>query len=123
MTRKQEHQRSGPARYCVAPVRLEREPAFTPGPESGLDIADLKIIDILLEDGRANNRSMTARVGLTEETVAARIRSMIDREIIGITAIFDWEAAGYGVDLWLRIECDHDIAPVAKALAALEDVI
>ena len=62
-------------------------------------------------------------MGLTEETVAARIRQMIDRGIIAITAIFDWQAAGYSVDLWLRIECEHDVEPVAKAVAALDEVV
>ena len=76
-----------------------------------------------VRDGRTNARAMVDIAGLTEETVAARIRSMLERNIIGITAIFDWNAAGYHWDAWLAVDCEGGpIAPVVKALAELDEV-
>jgi DNA-binding Lrp family transcriptional regulator len=93
----------GPKSYGAELVEFSREPAFLHR-RAELDDADLKIIDTLVHDGRANTRSMVGVAGLTEETVAARIRNLIDRGIIGITTIFDWTAAGYEWDLYLLIE-------------------
>lgn len=68
-----------------------------------LDEADRRIIELLIADGRASNRSLAAEVGLTEATVAARLRRLVDQRVLGVSAIFDWEAAGYGWDLWLAV--------------------
>lgn len=117
-------ERFGPSRYGAEPVQFSSEVAFRPGPEAQLDDADLRIIDLLVRDGRMNARSMVTVANLTEETVAVRIRNLIDRGIIGITAIFDWYAAGYHWDIFLAIECERGpIAPVAEELAALDEVI
>ena len=114
----------GPKRYGAELTEFASEVAFRPGREAQLDDADLRIIDTLVRDGRTNARSMVDVAGLTEETVAARIRSLIDRNIIGITAIFDWHAAGYHWDVWLAVECEGGpIAPVVKALAELDEVV
>lgn len=116
--------RLGPKRYGAELVEFSSEVAFRPSREAQLDDADLRIIDTLVHDGRTNARAMVGVAGLTEETVAARIRSLIDRNIIGITAIFDWHAAGYHWDVWLAVECEAGpIAPVVKALGELEEVV
>ena len=113
----------GPKRYGAELIEFSSETAFRPR-EAQLDDADLRIIDTLVRDGRTNARSMVDVAGLTEETVAARIRSMIERNIIGITAIFDWHAAGYHWEVWLAVECEAgSIRPVMKALAELDEVI
>lgn len=116
-------QASGPARYGARRLSFEADRGFTPAAESGLDAADLRIIDVLWENGRANNRSMTDRVGLTEETVAARIRQMIERDVLAVTVIFDWKAAGYNVELWLRIRCAGNADAVATRLAETDEVV
>ena len=116
--------RFGPKRYGAELVEFSSEVAFRPGPEAELDGADLRIIDTLVRDGRTNARSMVTIAGLTEETVASRIRSLIDRNIIGITAIFDWYAAGYHWDAWLAVECEAGpIGPVVDALGELDEVV
>src|SRR3954471_2132656 len=115
--------RLGPQRYGAELFEFASETAFRPGRDAQLDDADLRIMDTRVRDGRTNARSMVGIAGLTEETVASRIRSLIDRNIIGITAIFDWNAAGYRWDVWLAIECEAGpIAPVVKALADLDEV-
>ena len=117
-------ERSGPQRYGAELVEFASEVAFRPGREGHLDDADLRIIDTLVRDGRTNARSMVGVAGLTEETVAARIRSLLERNIIGITAIFDWQAAGYHWDVWLAVECKGGpIDPIVKALAKLDEVV
>ena len=113
----------GPERYGAELFEFESALAFRPSHAAHLDEADLRIIDTLVRDGRANVRSMVAVTGLTEETVASRIRSLIERNIIGITAIFDWKAAGYQWDLWLAIECEGGpLRSTVDALAQLDEV-
>ena len=69
-----------------------------------IDDADAHIIELLSADGRLSSRSIAARTGLAEATVAARIRSLSDRRVFGVTTIVDWRAAGYGFDAWLEID-------------------
>ena len=104
-------------------MEFSSEVAFRPSRDAQLDDADLRIIDALVRDGRTNARAMVATARLTEETVAARIRNMSERNVIGITAIFDWDAAGYHCDGWVAIQCESGpVGPVANALAELGEV-
>ncbi len=124
MTDESDGVRLGPRRYGAELVEFSSEVAFRPGREAQLDDSDLRIIDTLVREGRTNARSMVGVAGLTEETVATRIRSLIDRHIIGITAIFDWHAAGYHWEVWLAVECEAGpIMPVVNALAELDEVV
>jgi DNA-binding Lrp family transcriptional regulator len=85
-----------------------------------LDDADRQLIALLTADGRLSNRTLAAQVGLTEPTVAARLRSLSERHILGVTASIDWVAAGFTWDAWLQIwvegraprEVSADIAKV-----------
>jgi Lrp/AsnC family transcriptional regulator, regulator for asnA, asnC and gidA len=69
-----------------------------------IDDADVQIIGLLSRDGRLSTRAIAAMTGLAEATVAARIRSLSDRRMLGVTVIADWRAAGYGFDAWLEID-------------------
>jgi Lrp/AsnC family transcriptional regulator for asnA, asnC and gidA len=114
----------GPKRYQAEPVEFAREGAFHPAKSSQLDEADLRIIDALVLDGRANSRSMTSFTGLTEETIGSRIRSLVGRNIIAITAVFDWWAAGYHWDLFVAVRCEAGaVRSVVNALVPLDEVI
>ncbi len=85
-----------------------------------LDAADLRIIELLTEDGRMSNRALGDIVGLTEATIAARIRSLQDHHILGISAIFDWEAAGYHWDLQIEVRVEsRAVLDVAERIARL----
>ena len=115
--------RYGPGRYGAERVQFASGGRVRPGRDSQLDDADLRIIDTLVRDGWTNSREMVGVSGLTEETVATRIRNLIERNIVGITAIFDWDAAGYHWDLWLAVECEGGpLGPTVKALAELDQV-
>ncbi|OZD59789.1 hypothetical protein CH263_22585 [Rhodococcus sp. 06-1059B-a] len=68
-----------------------------------LDGADTMMVEMLNVDGRVSNRDIASAVALTEVTVAARIKSLIDKRILGISTVFDWERAGFLVDLWVKV--------------------
>lgn len=83
----------------------------------------MQIIELLTADGRVSNRAISKRVGLTEATVAARIRNLSDRHVLGISTVFDWVAAGFTWDLWLAIEVEgRSVVDVANDIAARDDV-
>jgi DNA-binding Lrp family transcriptional regulator len=88
-----------------------------------LDDVDRSIIRELTADARVRTRALTARVGLTEATISARIKSLQDRRILGVSAIFDWTAAGYSVDLRLSITVEgRPVTAVAEDLSAIRYV-
>lgn len=92
-----------------------------------LDETDRSMVEMLNADGRISNRDLAATVGLTEATVAARIRALVDKRILGITTVFDWEKAGYLVDVWVQVfvggrlvrDVAADIAKLAQAHCVL----
>jgi DNA-binding Lrp family transcriptional regulator len=89
-----------------------------------IDAADVRIIEGLVADGRANVRSLSATTGLSEEAVAGRVRALVDRNIMRISAVLDWRAAGYRWDLFLSIAVGTTAADaVIDALAARDEVI
>jgi DNA-binding Lrp family transcriptional regulator len=105
-------------------VEFASEVDFRPNGDVDLDNADLRIIDQLVRNGRTNSRAMVESTGLTEETVGTRIRNLVDRGIIDITAIFDWYAAGYHWDFWLVIKCEPGpVEVVSRDLVALDETV
>jgi DNA-binding Lrp family transcriptional regulator len=90
-----------------------------------LDGADRQIIELLSQDGRLSNRALAAVIGLTEATVAARIRMLTERRVLGVTAVLDWQAAGYDWDVWLDVEVEvgaRSVVEVGDELAAVPGV-
>jgi len=90
-----------------------------------LDDTDRQILELLAADGRASNRWIADRVGLTDATVASRIRRLRDNGVVGVTAVFDWEVAGYAWEAFCFVEVDdrlprevgNDIAELQEAHA------
>lgn len=60
-----------------------------------LDDLDRRLLEILHSDPRTSNRSMAHTIGITDETVAARLRRMLESGAMAMTAVIDWRAAGY----------------------------
>lgn len=85
-----------------------------------LDDVDRRLIELLRVNGRTSNRALAAAVNLTEVTVASRIKRLTTHDVISMTAVFDWQAAGYEWFLTGHLQC-HDRPPrdVAKALGAI----
>lgn len=89
-----------------------------------IDKTDLKIIELLMEDGRIHAAEIARRIGnISERTVRYRIERMLDNNIIQITAVVNPKTVGLGVvaDAWLL--CDSDaIHEVAHKMAEFENV-
>ncbi|MFN3741470.1 MAG: Lrp/AsnC family transcriptional regulator [Anaerolineales bacterium] len=90
-----------------------------------MDAIDVKIINLLLEDGRMPAAEIARRVGegVSERVVRYRIQRLIDQGIIKVTAIVRPQAFGYTTfaDVWLEVESDH-IMEVARTLATYPNV-
>lgn len=88
------------------------------------DIIDIKLVNLLLEDGRMPASEMARRLGDTSErAVRYRLDRMIDAGVIQISAVVNPEALGLNIkaDVWLEVESDL-ILEVAKKMASFENV-
>jgi Lrp/AsnC family transcriptional regulator, regulator for asnA, asnC and gidA len=88
------------------------------------DKVDIKIVNLLLEDGRMPASEMSRRVGdISERLVRYRIERMINEDVIQISAVVKPDALGLTIkaDVWVEVEADQ-VLEVAKKLAALETV-
>jgi Lrp/AsnC family transcriptional regulator for asnA, asnC and gidA len=86
-----------------------------------LDDADRKLIELLQLDGRVSNRALATAVGMTEVTVASRLKKLITNNAVSVTAMLDWEKAGY--EWWVtgHLSCDgRSPAEVARDLGAID---
>lgn len=107
---------SAPAEAADPPARRGRR--------ADLDDADRRLIGLLTEQGRLSNRALASEVGLTEATVASRLRSLSERGILAVTASLDWRVAGFGWDMWLEIHVTegHRVLDVGAELATINRV-
>ncbi len=88
------------------------------------DNLDVKIVNLLLEDGRMPASEIARRVGgVSERAVRYRIKRMVGDGIIQIAAVVKPEAFGLSIkaDVWLEVESDR-ILNAAKELASYENV-
>ena len=94
-------------------------------PEAGrrrptLDEKDLRILEILLEDGRASFRDMARALGMSDVAVRKRVLKL-ERlgAILGYTAIVDPRALGYSVVSLTGVDVEPgELLSVARALVA-----
>ncbi|HRQ23677.1 MAG TPA: Lrp/AsnC family transcriptional regulator [Anaerolineales bacterium] len=88
------------------------------------DKTDIKIVNLLLEDGRMSASEISRRMGdISERAIRYRIDRMRDEGVIQISAVVSPEALGFTIkaDVWLEVESDM-ILDVAKKMAAFENV-
>jgi Lrp/AsnC family transcriptional regulator for asnA, asnC and gidA len=88
------------------------------------DKTDIKIVNLLLEDGRMSASEISRRMGdISERAVRYRIDRMIDEGVIQISAVVSPEALGLNIkaDVWLEVEADT-VLDVAKKMASFENV-
>jgi Lrp/AsnC family transcriptional regulator, regulator for asnA, asnC and gidA len=91
---------------------------------SKLDKIDLRIIDLLMEDGRMTSVEIARRLGdVSERAVRYRVERLLKEEIVRIGAIPNPRAVGYNVvaDVWLEVESDA-ILEVARKVAEFDAV-
>ncbi|MBC7876598.1 MAG: Lrp/AsnC family transcriptional regulator [Anaerolineales bacterium] len=88
------------------------------------DRTDIRIVNLLLEDGRMSASEISRRMlDISERAVRYRIDRMIDEGVIQISAVVSPEALGFTIkaDVWLEVESNL-ILDVAKKMAAFENV-
>ena len=88
-----------------------------------LDETDDAIIELLRADGRMPYRAIAREIGLTENTVRARVRRLEESNTMRVVAVTDIEAAGYGMLLALGVQVENrSPEAVARDLADLPEV-
>ncbi len=88
------------------------------------DKTDIKIVNLLLEDGRMSASEISRRMtDISERAIRYRIERMIDESVIQISAVISPEALGFTIkaDVWLEVESDL-ILEVAKKMTLFENV-
>lgn len=88
------------------------------------DAIDIKIVNLLLEDGRMSASEISRRMGdISERAIRYRIDRMRDEGVIQISAVVNPEALGYSIkaDVWLEVESDA-VLDVAKKMASFDNV-
>jgi Lrp/AsnC family transcriptional regulator for asnA, asnC and gidA len=89
-----------------------------------LDKIDIKIVNMLLEDGRMSASEIARRVQNTSERVVRyRMERMINDGVMQISAIANPDSFGLTIraDVWLEVESDQ-ILEVAKKLTTFENI-
>lgn len=89
-----------------------------------IDKIDVRIVNLLLEDGRMTASEIARRVGdISERAVRYRIDRMLRENMIAISAVVRPAAFGLTVtaDVWLEVESDK-IREVAEKMATFENV-
>jgi DNA-binding Lrp family transcriptional regulator len=88
-----------------------------------LDDTDQSIIALLRADGRMPYRSIARELGLTENTVRARVRRLEESNTMRVVAVTDIEAAGFSMLLAIGVEVEsRSPEAVARDLATFPEV-
>ena len=88
-----------------------------------MDQLDLKIIDILRDDGRTSNATIARKFGVSEGTVRRRLKKLIRDEYINVVALPDPSKMGKVAQALVGIQVDPDkVDDVVAELANLEAV-
>ena len=88
------------------------------------DKIDIKIVNLLLEDGRMPASEIARRMGdISERAVRYRIDRMVNEGVVQISAVARPQAFGLTTiaDVWLEVESDR-ILEVAKKMAEYDNV-
>jgi DNA-binding Lrp family transcriptional regulator len=88
-----------------------------------IDALDRAIIDELKQDASATNRALAESQGVTEQTIAARIRRLEEANLLRVVGVLDAKAVGYGLFVIVGIQvAGRTPAEVASEVAALPSV-
>ena len=88
------------------------------------DKIDIKIVNLLLDDGRMPASEIARRIGdISERAVRYRIDRMVNEGIVQISAVARPQAFGLTTiaDIWMEVESDR-ILEVAKKMAEFDNV-
>ena len=91
-----------------------------PVQSSQLDAIDEGLIKALRQDGRTQNKVLARSLGVSETTLAYRLRRLSDNGVARLTAQQDFAAIGFPiltlVQIWAR---GREVAKVGQAVARL----
>lgn len=88
------------------------------------DKIDVKIVNLLLEDGRMSASEIARQIGdISERAVRYRIDRMVDEGVVRVSAVAKPQAFGLTTiaDVWMEVESDR-ILEVAKKMTAFDNV-
>ena len=88
------------------------------------DKTDIKIVNLLLEDGRMSASEIARRIGdISERAARYRIERMVNEGVVKISAVAKPQAFGLTMiaDVWMEVESDH-ILSVAKRMAEFDNI-
>lgn len=90
----------------------------------GIDKTDIRIVNLLLEDGRKSASEIARQLGnVSERAIRYRIERMIEEDVIQISAVVRPEAFGLTIkaDVLMEVEADR-IREVAQKMTEYENV-
>lgn len=88
------------------------------------DRVDLQIIETLRRDGRTPNKSIAKQLNVSETTIASRIRSMTERNIMRVTLQRDIYSLGYQFQAFLDLYvAGRSVNDVAKDVGEIRGVL
>jgi Lrp/AsnC family transcriptional regulator for asnA, asnC and gidA len=88
------------------------------------DKTDIKIVNLLLDDGRMPASEVARRIGdISERAVRYRIDRMVEEGVIRVSAVAKPQAFGLTTiaDVWMEVESDR-IVEVARKMAEFDNV-
>jgi Lrp/AsnC family transcriptional regulator for asnA, asnC and gidA len=88
------------------------------------DKTDIKIVNLLLEDGRMSASEIARRIGnISERAARYRIERMVNEGVVRISAVAKPQAFGLTTiaDVWMEVESDH-ILSVAKRMVEFDNI-
>jgi Lrp/AsnC family transcriptional regulator, regulator for asnA, asnC and gidA len=96
--------------------------APSPRPVVQLDDVSKAIIEELQQDGRRSYAAIGKVVGLSEAAVRQRVQRLIEGGVMQIVAVTDPLELGFGRQAMVGIRVSGSVAPVADAIAELDEV-
>ena len=87
-----------------------------------LDEVSKAIIAELQQDGRRSYAAIGKVVGLSEAAVRQRVQRLIDSGVMQVVAVTDPTELGFSRQAMIGVRATGDLAPVADALVAMQEV-
>ena len=101
---------------------MSQPPKEFPSNLPPLDEADLKIIELLCEDGRMSGRDIAQRSALSEANVSRRLARLVEEGSLRILAMVPAQMLGLHTRCVLLVRCKGDAATTAERLGKLPNV-
>ena len=101
---------------------MSQPPKEFPPDLSPLDEADLRIINLLCEDGRMSGRDIAQRAAVSEANVSRRLARLIEEGSLRILAMVPAQTLGLHTRCVLLMRCKGDPAATAERLSRLPHV-